>query len=201
MLLLPLVYGVLTAANEFNVLPDDVKRIIQADTLHLYKFQHSPIAPILNLTATNAYFPTLMFDVVTWEKKVFGYVSDLGIEYTLPMGKYLTLYEMRPRLIELGLQVMENNCQDVGIYYFDGGDAQVLPVLDGMPGFPLIQSNERITVTYQLDEVLIQTDGRQVFLYIPTDCKLGIYYIRLLENIVQGETEENLAGSNRSVVI
>ena len=70
--------------DEVAALPDDIKRIIQADALHLYKYAESPIAPILNLTQTTDYFPILRdlaqavdLQILTWVRPPPSYPSRL----------------------------------------------------------------------------------------------------------------------------
>ena len=74
------------------------------------------------------------------------------------------------------------NCQDVGIYYHDGGeDDQVLPARAGDPGAEAIQrEGGRLAVRFSISGASPEYFGRHVLLYIPLGCRLKLRLVSLL---------------------
>ena len=217
-------FGAFAAVScSFDVLPEAVAEMIQADALHLFKFQHSPSAPISNLTETNDYFPTLEFRHIDHEdQKAFymylPYLDPNAIQYTIPSGRYLSLYEIQERTqfrsVNLAFQSIEGNCDALGIYYFDGGDNQVLRADDSTRGMPSTEvQGEGIEYMgesdedqpglvygfmYELHDLPRELYGRQVMLYIPSECTLRLEHVVVRENLPAGATEETLEATRRT---
>lgn len=156
MFLLPFVCVFAATGNQdlIDRLPDDVNRMIQDHMLHFYKFQHSPIAPILNLAETSELFSTLPFSNIDQDSRaiIYGYVVDNN-DYTMPKNRYLTLYTVQQRMnypsVDLGFRVKEGDCDAMGIYYYDGQDSQVLKADDET----LDKWDQAVTLMYQLSDM------------------------------------------------
>ena len=166
-----------------SLLPDAIKKIIQDDALHLYKYAESPIAPISNLTQTNDYFPTLRdalghilrLQILTWSRS-----ANPPVVYTMPQNQYLTLWVIRERESERSMVLIYNtagtSCQDVGIYYHGGGqDDQVLPAREGDPGAQAIERVDgSLYVRFSINGASPEYFGRNLLLYIPLGCRLEV---------------------------
>ena len=200
-------FGVFAAAADVNqnlidLLPEDVARIIQDHTLDLYKFQHSPSAPISNLTETNDYFPTLRYGRIKKKTAVYSYVFDptSNVEYTMPTDRYLSLYILRERSeyrsVALGFKVTDGNCDGLGIYYYDGEGTQVLEGGDETEGITFMKNFfGTIHLLYRLNYTPEELCGRQVMLYIPPDCTLRFNYATIGERA----TDDTLEGTERTI--
>ena len=207
-----LVFGVFAAAavnvnqDLIDRLPEDMARIIEDDALHLYKFQHSPSAPVSNLTETNDYFPRLRYGRIDITTVIYAYMFDpnSNIEYTMPTDRYLSLYIIRERTefraVDVDFQMTDGNCDALAAYYYDGEDSQVLEGEEETPGFPLIQRDEDgINLMYQLNDMPQDLYGREVMLYIPAECTLRINHVIVVEGLIEGATEDTLQGTERTV--
>ena len=191
-----------------DLLPEDVARIIQDHALHLFKFEHSPNARILNLTETNDYFSIIPFDSIDEdaESTNYAYIIDFStdIEYTMPMNRYLSLYIIRERTefrsLNVDFQVTGGNCDALGFYYYEGRDSQVLEGEEDTPGFPLIERDENgiINLMYQLNDMPPELYGREVMLYIPSECTLRINHVIVTEGLIEGATDDSLQGTERT---
>ena len=158
-------------------LPDAIKKIIQDDALHLYKYAESPIAPILNLTQTTDYFPNSL---------TFIRPLNPPVLYTMPQHRYLTLWVIGEREYRFGnvfliFDTAGPTCQDVGIYSHEGGvDDQVLPVGAGDPGHEAIERTDgSLSVGFLVDRAAAYF-GRNVLLYIPLDCTLELKLVSVV---------------------
>ena len=152
------------------------------------KFEHSPSAPILNLAETNEFFPIIPFDSIDEDAEAmnYGYIIDFStdIEYTMPTDRYLSLYIIRERTefraVDVDFQVTDGNCDALGFYYREGGDSQVLEGEEETPGFPFIERDaDGVHLMYQLNDMPPELYGREVMLYIPSECTLRINHAQL----------------------
>lgn len=180
-------------ATELNDIPDDVKRVIQADALHLYRYGDNPIAPILSLTETVEFFPQELDNIPmggTISQK-YRYMEGLNTLFEMPQGRYLTLWLIQERRLDFGSVFLsfrtDDNCGDVDLYYYDGDeDYQVLRAHQGDSGVPEVHRDHAnmLTIGFLLHGQRAELDGRTVLLYIPPTCTLQVSTISLF--IVRG---------------
>lgn len=157
--------------DAYNVsdLPDDIKRSIQEDALHLYKYAKSPMARVLTLTETSDYFPTLHNALY----------PDVALKiYQMPSNRYLTMWQIRQRETHGSVSVFYDakgsSCHEADLYYHAGGDEdQLLPATGTDPGsFQLF--SRMISVHFRLKTATEEDFGRTVLLYIPPQCTLKL---------------------------